>query len=127
MLSFTPASVSSSTMLRASGRERASLSSLVTTSVSPDRHAAMASRRPGRGPVGAGQPVVDVDPVRLDPERSERVALGGLGGEVLRIGTAPRVPDEHPGHRMTVPDRLPCRHRALLRAGLRGHRLAGQS
>jgi hypothetical protein len=37
-----------STMSRASGSERARRSSLVTTSVSPARHAASASRRPGR-------------------------------------------------------------------------------
>jgi len=48
MLSLTFASVSSATMSRASGSERASRSSLVTTSVSPERQAASASRRPGR-------------------------------------------------------------------------------
>jgi hypothetical protein len=49
MFSFTPASVSSATMSRTSGRERARRSSLVTTRVSPDRQAASASRGPGRG------------------------------------------------------------------------------
>jgi len=48
MLSLTPRWVSSSTMSRASGKDRASRSSLVTTSVSPVRHAARASRSPGR-------------------------------------------------------------------------------
>src|SRR5664280_2810307 len=48
MLSFTPPSVSSSTMLRASVKELASRPSLVTTRVSPDRQAASASHRPGR-------------------------------------------------------------------------------
>jgi hypothetical protein len=42
------AAVSSSTMSRASGTERASRSSLVTTRVSPRRQAAKASRRQGR-------------------------------------------------------------------------------
>jgi cytochrome P450 len=40
--------VSSSAMARASGRDLARRSSLVTTRVSPARHAASASRRPGR-------------------------------------------------------------------------------
>jgi hypothetical protein len=31
----------------------------------------------GTSPVGAGQPVVDVDPIRLYPERGQGVALGG--------------------------------------------------
>lgn len=48
MFSLTPALISSSTMLRASVRDSASRSSLVTTRVPPDRHAASASRRPGR-------------------------------------------------------------------------------
>jgi len=43
-----PRRVSTSTMSRASGGDRASRSSLVTTSVSPARQAASASRRPGR-------------------------------------------------------------------------------
>jgi hypothetical protein len=47
-LSRTPRAVSSSAMARASGRDRASRSSLVTTRVSPSRHAASASRNPGR-------------------------------------------------------------------------------
>ena len=47
-LSRTPRWVSSSTMSRASGTERASRSSFVTTRVSPSRQAARASRSPGR-------------------------------------------------------------------------------
>jgi len=50
-LSFTCRPVSSSAMVRASGSERASRSSLVTTRVSPARHAASASRSPGRSRV----------------------------------------------------------------------------
>ena len=48
MFSFAPALVSSPAMSRASGRERASRSSLMTTRVSPARQAASASRSPGR-------------------------------------------------------------------------------
>jgi len=45
---LTCRTVSSSAMALASGSERASRSSLVATSVSPSRHAASASRSPGR-------------------------------------------------------------------------------
>ena len=48
MLSFTSFAVSSSMMSFASLSEHASRSSLATTKVSPLRHAARASRRPGR-------------------------------------------------------------------------------
>ncbi len=61
-------------MSRASGSEQASRSSLVTTSMSPDRHAASASRSPGRA-VGAREAVVDVDPLGLDAKSFKRVAL----------------------------------------------------
>ena len=47
-LSATSRAVSSATMSRASGSDRASRSSLVTTSASPARQAAIASRSPGR-------------------------------------------------------------------------------
>jgi hypothetical protein len=47
-LSFTLDLVSSSNMSRASGSDLASRSSLVTTRVSPARHAARANRSPGR-------------------------------------------------------------------------------
>jgi hypothetical protein len=63
MLSFTFPVVRSSMMSRASGRDRASRSSLVMTRVSPARTAARASRRPGRSLFLPGQSVVDVDPV----------------------------------------------------------------
>ena len=39
--------------------------------------------QPGPGAVGAGQAMVDVDPVRLNPECGEGVTLGG---EVLAVG-----------------------------------------
>lgn len=48
--------VSSSARSRASGRERASRSSFVTTSVAPARHAARASRKPGRARLAPGSP-----------------------------------------------------------------------
>jgi hypothetical protein len=41
--------------------------------------------------VGAGEAVVDVDPVGLDAEFGEGVALGG---EVLAVGGDPRVADQ---------------------------------
>lgn len=48
MLSFSSLAVRSATISRASGRERASRSSLLTARVSPARQAASASRSPGR-------------------------------------------------------------------------------
>jgi hypothetical protein len=48
MLSFTSLRVSSSAMSRASGTDRANRSSFLTTNVSPARHAAKASRKPGQ-------------------------------------------------------------------------------
>ena len=48
------------------GSDRASRSSLVTTRVSPSRHAASACRSPAL-PVGAGQSVVDVNAVAGTP------------------------------------------------------------
>ena len=69
MLSLTPLMVSSSTMSLASRRERASRSSLATTSVLPFRQAARASRRPSCS-VGAGESVVGVDQVDLTPRVS---------------------------------------------------------
>ncbi len=63
-------------MSRASGSDRASRSSLVTTSVWSVPRAASASRRPdGRGWCRSG--VVDVDPLGVDAEGGQAVALGG--------------------------------------------------
>lgn len=51
------------------------ISSLVSTRTSPfDRHRFLETRPL---PVGTGQAVVDVDPFGLNPEPSERIALGG--------------------------------------------------
>jgi hypothetical protein len=90
-LSFTFRMVSSSKISRASGSERASRSSLVTTRVSPARQAARASRRPGPFRVGAGQAVVDVDAIVTDPKRMQPVALGG---EILLFCGYACVPHE---------------------------------
>jgi len=59
-----------------------------------DKRVAGAARREGfaqsgPSPVGAGQAVVDIDPVRLDAQRGERAALGG---EVLGISRAAAYP-----------------------------------
>jgi len=86
-------------MPRASGRERASRSNLVTTRVSPARQAARAAR-PGAGTGDAGQAMIEVDPVGDNAEPGERVALRG---EVLFVGRDPGVADQQPSH----PDRVP--------------------
>jgi hypothetical protein len=57
-------------MSRASGSDRASRSSFVTTSVSSARQAASASREAGAVPVGAGEAVVDIDAVVTDAQRA---------------------------------------------------------
>ena len=51
--------------------------------------------QPGPLPVGAGQAVVDVDPLRRHPHSAQRVALGG---QVLGVGGATGVPDEQRAH-----------------------------
>ena len=63
----------------------------MTTSVSPARHAANASRKPRTLAVSAGETVIDVDPFGRDPETDEAVAVDS---EVLLIGRASCVPDE---------------------------------
>ncbi len=67
----------------------------MTTSVSPARQAASASRRPGAIAMGAGQTVVDVDAFGGRAERREGATLGG---EVLGVGGDPRVADQQLGH-----------------------------
>jgi hypothetical protein len=72
----TPPAASESPIARASGTDRASRSSLGTTSVSPWRTAArLAAGRAAA--VAAGHPVIEVDPVVADPELAQRVTLGG--------------------------------------------------
>src|SRR5664280_2550572 len=103
MFSLTPAAVNSSTMVRASVSERQAVEFRDDQGVAvPASCEGLA--QPGPSAVGAGQTVVDVDPIRLHAERDQRVALRG---EVLRIGTAPAISDEHSGHRITVAVRLP--------------------
>jgi hypothetical protein len=45
--------------------------------------------------VGAGQPVVDVSPLRGDAERGERIALCG---DVLLVGAAAGIADQQSAH-----------------------------
>ena len=75
--------VSSSAIALASGSDRASRSSLVG-----DQRVAFAASGQGPAktrplPVGASQPVVDVDPVARHPECDKAIALGS---QVLLIG-----------------------------------------
>ena len=99
-LSLTSRPASSSAIARASGSDRASRSSLATTSVSPPRHAANAWRRSRALAAGASQAVVDVDALGVDAQEGERVALRG---EVLRVGRHARVADVELGHRHSMP------------------------
>ena len=50
---------------------------MVTTRVSPARHAASASRSPGALAVGPGQAVIDVDALGCHPKRGEPFSLDG--------------------------------------------------
>jgi len=62
----------------------------------------------GPRPDGAGQAVVDVDPVRLHPETGKGIAWGVRSWSSVEQRA---LPDEHPGHRMTVavePPSLAC-------------------
>jgi len=58
----------------------------------------------GPRPVGAGESVVEVDPVLGDAELPQPLPLRG---EVLRVGRASAVADESGGHRSTVTDSHP--------------------
>jgi hypothetical protein len=104
MLSFTPASVSSPAMSRASGEGAGEPIQLGHHERVAGPARGQRLTEPGPGPAGPGKAVVDVDAVRLHAERGKCVALGG---EVLGVGGATRVPDEHAGHRMTVAVELP--------------------
>ncbi len=70
-------------MSRASGRERARRSSLEPTRVSPARAGGQRLAKIRSGAGGAGQAVVDVDPVGVDTEPFQAIALDG---EVLFDG-----------------------------------------
>jgi len=63
---MTPRLARSATRSLASDTERASRSRLITTNVSPARHA-IACPRPGRGRVRTAQPHVGIDPICPDP------------------------------------------------------------
>src|ERR1700683_5254811 len=82
--SLMPRATRESPMWRGAGRGGASRASFGTTRGAPV------------GPVGAGEALVEVDPVVGDVERGQGLALGG---EVLQDGGAPGVADEfsHPG------------------------------
>jgi hypothetical protein len=82
-------------MSRASGTDRASRSSSGTTRVSPARTACEGLVEAGPAAVGAGQSLVQVDPVGGDAESGEGLALGG---EVLGVGGAAGVADQRGGH-----------------------------
>jgi hypothetical protein len=58
--------------------------------------------------MGAGQPVVDVDPLGRDAERGQGVTLRG---EVLLVGGDPGVADQQSAHGGCVP--LASLHRAF--------------
>src|SRR3954447_16376305 len=90
-LSRTWRTVSSSAIARASGSERASRSSLVTTKVSPSPTSGQRLPQPGALAVGASQTVVDVKPSRIDPQSEEPLALDG---QVLGVGRHSRVADQ---------------------------------
>jgi hypothetical protein len=98
-LSLTRRRVRSSTMSRASGSERASRSSLVTTSVSPSRQAASASRKPGRSRLIPVNPWSDVDAVGAHTESRQRLALRG---HVLLVGRHSGVHDQGRRHEILL-------------------------
>ena len=87
--------VSSSAIARASVSDRASRSSLVTTRgvTGSTRCKSLAQARTLA--VGAGQAVIDVDPLGLNTQAEQRVALGG---QVLLVGGASGVPDKQCAH-----------------------------
>lgn len=66
----------------------------MTTRVSPQRTAAIASRSPA-GPVGAGKSVVNMDVFKGDTEGSEAFPLCA---EVLAVGGNARVSDFQCSH-----------------------------
>jgi len=56
--------------------------------------------QPGPGPIGSGQPVVDIDPLGRDTKRGQRVALRG---QVLFVGGDPGVADQQSAHAAQCP------------------------
>ena len=89
-LRLTRLAVSSSAMAWASGRDRASRSSLVTTrGAGAAGGESLAKSEPLA--VSAGEAVVDIDPFRFDAELGKGVALAG---EVLGVGGDAGVADQ---------------------------------
>src|ERR1039457_1649673 len=111
MFSFTPALVSSPAVHRSGYGPVAGVGEGAGEPVEFGDHEGVAGPaggqrfpEPGPGPAGPRQAVVGVDAGRLHAERGKCVALGG---EVLGVGGAAGVSDEHAGHRTTVAVELP--------------------
>ena len=101
-----PRAARSSPMSRASGTERASRSSFGHDEGVAGAHRRQCLVQAGAGAVGAGEAVVEVDPVLGDAEFAQPLPLCG---EVLRVGGATRIPDKDSaaGHDPTVTDSHP--------------------
>ena len=78
----------------ASGRDRASRSSLVTTSVSPPRQAAIASRSPGRARFAPVSPWS----TKICLSSTPKARRAALGSEVLVVRRDSRIADLHSSH-----------------------------
>jgi hypothetical protein len=70
---LTDRASNSSAIARASGNERATRPSFVTTRGSAARHATNAWRDPSRSRLVPVNPVIDIDPVRSDAQRGKRM------------------------------------------------------
>jgi hypothetical protein len=92
----TPPAASESPIAGASGTERASRSSLGTTSVSPWRRGCQGLLPAGAGAVAAGHAVIEVDPVIADHESAQGDALSG---EILLSSRTAGVADQDPSRR----------------------------
>ena len=108
---LTCRAVSSSAIARASGRDRARGSSLVTTKGVARTTRCERFAQAGTLPVGAGEPVVDVDAVDGHAEPGQTLTLSG---EILLVGGTSGVPNEQRAH--GVP---PCRRPARAGPGYR--------
>ena len=90
-------------MSRASGNDRASRSSFVTTNVSPAAAGGQGEPQPGPIPVPAGQAVVNVDAVIADAEGGEAVVLRV---QILLFSGHPRVAHHKLVHRPALTEKL---------------------
>ncbi len=86
-------------MARASGTERADRSNFATHQGVATSHRGECLIEAGPGAFGAGQPVVEIDPVGVYPELGQALALGG---EVLLVGGAARVATRVPNMIVSV-------------------------